>query len=347
MQEDYNLNNQTFENNEVTPPPQKRIPYGLTEKTYNERKNIKKASRINGIAILSLLLISSLLGDILLFIFMLFGLSTQEGYALFENPIFVQVFQIVASTLIFILPFTLICLFSRQKISELCKFNLPKTKSWLPIVLMGISFCSFANMATSLGGSIFSNFGIEYDVDFGDSPTGLLGVTLTILSTAVIPPLVEEFACRGVILGSLRKFGDGFAIITSAIVFGLIHGNFQQMPFAFLIGLILGFVTVKSESVWPAIIIHAYNNLLSVVFDYLFMNMTVNMQNICYTVYLSVCLLIGIVALLFVGKDKDAFNIEKSDTEATSVQKYRWFFLTETMIFVFIICIVDSLKYFS
>lgn len=48
-------------------------------------------------------------------------------------------------------------------------------------------------------------------------------------------------------------------------MFGLLHGNLIQFVFATLVGLILGFVTVKTDSIVPAVIIHGFNNGMSVV----------------------------------------------------------------------------------
>ena len=47
------------------------------------------------------------------------------------------------------------------------------------------------------------------------------------LATAVVPLFVEEFLFRGVILSQFRKYGDVFAVIASALLFGLLHRNFS------------------------------------------------------------------------------------------------------------------------
>lgn len=83
------------------------------------------------------------------------------------------------------------------------------------------------------------------------------------LSIVVIPPLVEEIMFRGVILQSLRRYGDGFAVLVSAMLFGMYHGNFVQMVFAFLSGLALGFVVIRTNSLLPSILIHFINNGIS------------------------------------------------------------------------------------
>ena len=48
---------------------------------------------------------------------------------------------------------------------------------------------------------------------------------LNLVSTAVLPALVEEMVFRGYILGALRPQGDGLAIVFSAVFFGLLHGK--------------------------------------------------------------------------------------------------------------------------
>lgn len=324
----------------------RRAPYGLTEQTYNEKRGIRKLSRITGGAFLTLSLISAIVANFLFLVLLMCGYSLEKALAIFEDPFFQQYFQITVSSFMFIFPFTLFFKFSGHKISKLINFSLPKTKVWFPIILMGIGFCAFANMATNMAASLFEGLGINYEVDFGENPKGPIGVTLSVIATAIVPALVEEFACRGIVLGALRKYGDGFAVMVSSILFGLIHGNFQQIPFAFLIGLILGFVTVKCESILPAMFIHFYNNLSSVIFDYVFADMAIQLQNVIYTLYLLICLIIGIFAFVFLKNNTEIFKFKPASTEATEKQKYKWFFTTETIILMVIVCIVESLQFF-
>ncbi len=324
----------------------KRVPNGFSEKSYNERKSIRKLSRLSACAFLSLSLISSTLAYIVFYGLMAFGFTQERALGVLDDPFFQQYFQITVSSFMFIVPFTFFFKLAGYKLSKIIDFNLPKTKAWFPLVLIGIGFCAFANMATGIASSIFESFGINYDVDFGENPQGILGITLSILATAVVPALVEEFACRGIVMGALRKYGDGFAVLTSAIMFGLIHGNFQQIPFAFMVGLILGYVTVKCNSIWPAVLIHFYNNFTSVVFDYVFDGMAVQIQNVIYTIYLVICLILGFIGVFLLRKNTEIFKFATADTESSEKQKYKWFFLTETTIFAVIVCLVESLQYF-
>lgn len=102
-----------------------------------------------------------------------------------------------------------------------------------------------------------------------DTGTPFYYVT-TVVYAIVVAPIFEELVFRGAVLMNLRRFGDRFAIIAAALLFALMHGNLQQAVHTFLIGLILGYVCVKTNSLRVPIILHALNNLVvMVLYDYL------------------------------------------------------------------------------
>ena len=79
--------------------------------------------------------------------------------------------------------------------------------------------------------------------------------------TALCAPIAEELIFRGFVLRSLRPYGKRFAILGSAVLLGLFHGNLLQPLYAFLMGLVLGYVTVEYSIVW-AMALHLFNNLV-------------------------------------------------------------------------------------
>ena len=78
---------------------------------------------------------------------------------------------------------------------------------------------------------------------------------------AVFAPVAEELLFRGFVLESLRPYGKRFAILTSAILFGAFHGNLLQAPYAFVMGLLLGYLATEYSLKW-AIGLHLFNNLI-------------------------------------------------------------------------------------
>ncbi|MBE6924947.1 MAG: CPBP family intramembrane metalloprotease [Ruminococcaceae bacterium] len=74
-------------------------------------------------------------------------------------------------------------------------------------------------------------------------------------------PISEEILFRGLILRRMEPYGKKFAIFASALLFGLFHGNLSQAPFAFCVGLVLGYVTLEHNIGW-AMVLHMFNNLI-------------------------------------------------------------------------------------
>lgn len=89
----------------------------------------------------------------------------------------------------------------------------------------------------------------------------------SIITIVIAAPLLEEILCRGIILkGLLQRFPARKAIIISALFFGLVHMNpWQALP-AFCIGLFMGWIFYKTNSIIPGIIVHATNNGMAALF---------------------------------------------------------------------------------
>ena len=85
---------------------------------------------------------------------------------------------------------------------------------------------------------------------------------------AVLPGFCEEFLHRGIVLQGIKHAGFKKAIVISSLLFGLIHFNIQQCFYAFIVGMIMGFVSVVAKNIFPAIIIHFTNNAISVYLEY-------------------------------------------------------------------------------
>ena len=81
------------------------------------------------------------------------------------------------------------------------------------------------------------------------------------LYAAILAPVSEELIFRGFVLRSLRPYGKRFAILCSAFLFGIFHGNLLQTPYAFLMGLVLGYTAVEYTIGW-SMAIHIFNNLV-------------------------------------------------------------------------------------
>lgn len=78
---------------------------------------------------------------------------------------------------------------------------------------------------------------------------------------ALVAPVAEELLFRGFVLNTLRPYGRRFAILGSAVLFGVFHGNLLQTPYSFVMGLVLGYLAAEYSVFW-AIFLHLFNNLV-------------------------------------------------------------------------------------
>ena len=290
-----------------------------------ETKELRKNANIAGISLYLISVISFLMIFLLRIGAVVTG-SSEILDDLLNEPAIMQVYQIIFSVSVFTLPFIICYKIGGYKIGEFISFKRADRNTELALFFGGGVFCLFANIAAAYVDSIFTSFGIDYSIGETDIPKGIFGFLLYTLSTAIVPAVLEEFALRGIVLGSLRKFGDTFALITSSLCFGIMHGNFEQIPFAFMAGLILGFVTIKTGSLRVAVFIHFLNNFISVAFSYM-RGISETQQNLIYVMLLAVFL---VLALFFINRTtgQEILKIEYGDCILPEKDKYKTFFLS-------------------
>lgn len=120
---------------------------------------------------------------------------------------------------------------------------------------------------------------------------------LEILSTAIVPAFCEEYLFRGAILTNLLPFGKSTAIFASAFLFGFMHQNPVQMLYTMLMGIVIGYIYVKTKSIWVCIILHGVNNFITVLEEYLPKLTNIEWIALLIDLVIMIC---GAVALLLV-----------------------------------------------
>ena len=201
----------------------------------------------------------------------------------------------------FVVPFVF-CLMFHYKFSEVIPVNSNKKYNPLLLVLGGYAICTVANIAVNLLNINLSLFGLTNTTGVEFTTKTPLDQIIYFVCIAIIPALTEEFMFRGVILNSFRKFGDGFAILMSSLLFGFMHGNFVQIPFAFIVGLACGFIVVKTNSIIPAMVLHLLNNGTSVIIDITANYVGDNLYSVISSVIIFVLTLIGFISIVLLVK---------------------------------------------
>lgn len=127
--------------------------------------------------------------------------------------------------------------------------------AWILVILWNC-VCSFVDVAT---GHVLS---VPF---YGESR---VSCGFQMLTLAIFPAIVEEFAFRKVIFGVLRKYGFSLAAIFSSLCFGLMHQNVIQILFATVLGVIMCYVYEHTGKLYYCMLLHFMNNGVSVVLAY-------------------------------------------------------------------------------
>lgn len=263
---------------------------------------------------------------------------TDSVFELLENGLL--------SSVMFFFAMLVYVLIKKRSFSALFPFEKIGAKKLFMLCTIGLAVSLMSNIAPTMLTNVFGLFGLSNtggDFEFGDSVPSVLMYYLTV---AIMPAFTEEFAFRGVILGSLRKYSDSLALVVSSALFALMHGNFVQIPFTFCCGLMFGFLVIKTNSMLPSIIVHFLNNGLSVTFDllYQYQVMSATMVNICYG---AIILITGILALIFIKKfikeDKQLFRLRRADDVVPYRDKLKTVAGSPTLISFAVVMILFSL----
>ena len=284
------------------------------------------------------------------------GFGIMFGAASFTSIDTVSVFllEIFISVFSAFIPGLFYFLFSGRSMSDTIKTSYVRQKELWALVFIGMAVAMVANTASDMVQTNFSFFGLQNSVSMSENVSSPLEIVLYIISTAIVPAFAEEFAFRGIFMGNLRKFGDTFAIITSAIVFGAMHGNIAQIPFAFILGLVFAYVDCKTNSIIPSIIIHFINNFYAVMLDILQSTemFSDRIFMIIYFILIAVFCILGLISFFYlIKKDKNFFRIadktiQNSESETTILltlkEKMKAFFINPGVIFVLSVFIIET-----
>lgn len=190
---------------------------------------------------------------------------TEDGYAVvgFAEASVMFCAPALASAVVFLA----YCLFTKTGMTSL--FAAGEVSGSFLLKTVGV--CFFAHQAGGLLQTLvmliltFMGLGTP-ELEFvlsDDGPTSFMNVFTSVL----LAPVAEELVFRGVLLKEASRVSQRFGIVLSAVIFGLMHGNPYQFVLGMLIGLVLGYVTVKSGSLIPAVSGHVAVNTMASVPD--------------------------------------------------------------------------------
>lgn len=306
----------------------------------NEKKNIRLIGNVAGLCVIGYVLIQNIISTI---IFM-----TPLGDLYMNDATVQSVITIFFSVLSLLIPFGIGGFFLEKKTgTDVFKFGEPvNTPLMLTAVPLGFFVCLAGNYVTSVFVNLMSMAGITLTSPEYDIPSDFAGRIVYAIAVAAVPALVEEFAIRGAVLQPLRRYGDRFAILASAIVFAVLHGNLIQAPFALIAGIGIGYAVCITNSIWTGVLIHFFNNLYAVATEFMVADIT-NEETLNRVYYITLAVLYGVSIIgsaLFVAIKKKR-RLVPSFTVLSEKNKMKTFVLTVPMIIGLVIMFFITLQY--
>ena len=183
------------------------------------------------------------------------GITSQSDLDKYldENTAKVLIPAIIISFLLYFL-----ILKAREKnIFEICKIKKIRIKNILLIIAITAGY--------SLVLSAISVYVLKYFPSYSETQktiSGTMGSIIGIFAVIILAPIFEEILFRGIILSEIRENLKVIpAVIIQGVTFGVYHMNMFQGIYAGILGLILGYVCVKTRSISSSITAHITFNI--------------------------------------------------------------------------------------
>ena len=143
---------------------------------------------------------------------------------------------------------------------------------------------------------------------YRDTQESLLAgrLVIQILSVSVLVPVTEELVYRGLVCQRLQRLlGDKIAVFMSAGLFAVFHFNLLQGIYAFIAGIVLGYVYLKYNTVVYCMILHGIANLTAVLVNYFSISGYINNHIVLYLVVMVAELAVTVLVAEKIYKSKD------------------------------------------
>lgn len=255
------------------------------------------------------------------------------GNQLVASTFVIEFINTLASALALALPFILFAFLCRIPLRVVLPLRRFPCSIGIPAVFVSLGASVIGLSASTLLSFFLSFLGVAPVMGSLSIPSQASAAILFVLRITLIAPFIEELVFRGIIMNTLRRFGDSFALCISAILFALFHENLVQAPNAFLMGLVIGYFTLCTGSLWVGVLIHVINNsMILMVEGCLTLLPKVYYFPIILIVYIFY-LASGIWGMLYlVRRHPNMFMLLRSSTLSSERKKYFTFFSSATMV---------------
>ncbi len=306
------------------------------EKTIEKRK-IENLAFVTGLAIILYIGIQTILSLVLTFALpSIFGNYFSSTDITLINQILLQVFSLGIASL-FVLSY---CNRREKNIQETQKVTFTQ-KSKIILIALFLVFV----LQIFLSYTLYPELGLDYDVtDMFEvnENSNILTKLILIVSLAITPAIFEELFFRKAIIDFTLPYGKKFALVFSALLFGILHMNLSQGLFAFIMGLIMGAIYIYTGDLKLTILIHFLNNGYAA-----FAMIASTTGAVLLTFVLLIALIIGAIQLIKIIAKKDFREKIKTflftDISRNALKKYKYLFTDFTFCVSTVLIILMSI----
>ncbi len=263
-----------------------------------------------------------------------------------------------------------ICIFMLNRKEQMVpeKSNLG-TSGWFKFFTITFAMLFIGNFIASIVSSIIDAVsGVEVQNAVADLALSDNVIVKSIIM-AIVAPIMEEYVFRKKVIDSLYAYGEKRAILISALIFGAIHGNISQMFYAFTLGLVFGYIYIKTGKIRYTISFHIIVNFMGgVIAPWIITQLfdtsngqiidSSNMQTIdssiiqsidtfsvlIFTLYTVIIFVLFVVGLVLLIKGRKNISFKETPLEIPGEKTYKITILNVGMILFLAVCLLNVIK---
>lgn len=207
--------------------------------------------------------------------------------------------------------FIIISAVLRQNPLKVIPIKVRHSKLIFPAIVIGLFFSVIGELFSGYFGWLLQLVHLRIELPQFSFPNNTPALIVYFIEISVLAPICEEAIFRGMIMQNLRRYGNFFAVLVSSLMFGILHGNLEQTPFAFIVGIALGITVIETGSIFVSMLLHCCINTISIVFSAISCYGGDGLSNRIYAAYvIFICALAAISVIVL--KEKHAFkNVKK------------------------------------
>ncbi len=166
----------------------------------------------------------------------------------------------------------------------------------------------------------------------------------------ILAPIVEELMCRKLIIDRLLPYSETLAILTSGLFFGLLHGNFYQFFYAAFLGILFGYIYVKTGNVLHTILLHMTVNFTGSIIAPFLNEMTseqasaptsINPWAVVGSLYSAAMTLLAVCGIILLFRKRKSLDVKKiGDRFLTLSTQFKLAWCNSGTIVYLVICLL-------